>query len=52
MADDTKHRLTLHIPKPLHEAATKEAKARFMSLTGLILAALSKEVAEAEAKKP
>lgn len=44
MTLNDKSRLTLHIPKDLREAAEAEAKARFTSLTGLILVALKKEV--------
>lgn len=44
MADNAKSRLQLHLPADLREAAEAEAKKRFMSLTGLILYALQKEV--------
>lgn len=44
MTENDKSRMTLIIPKDLRDAAEELAKSRFMSLTGLILAALKKEV--------
>lgn len=41
MAEEQKHRLTLHIPHELHKRAQEEAKVSFTSVTGLILRALS-----------
>lgn len=38
--------MTLHLPRELHEQAQIMAKDRFMSVTGLILASLAKELGD------